>query len=189
MTQNPNKTTDLVVSRSRTVNIPNSGSVMSGVSICASPNLDILGVKFRQLALLRRPCAWYCFSYLSKNWYVEVDEVCHCGHLCIASLLLCIRSPNPSLSIILRCGALLRNVIFSFSSARCIRGPGFGLIRLYCRCVIDAMLYFVASTYVSVIDCVCCIRLIRTRIIVCSVSFNLLLSEFDIPDLRLQPIH
>ena len=31
-------------------------------------------------------------------------------------------------------------------------------------------------------------RLIRTRIIVCSVSFHLLLSEFNIPDLRLQHI-
>ena len=61
---------------------------------------------------------------------------------------------------------LLLNVIFSFSSARCIRGPGFALIRVSCRCVIDVML----------LHCVLCRRLIRTLIIVYSVSFHLLLS-------------
>ena len=44
-------------------------------------------------------------------------------------------------------------------------------IRFSCRCVIDVML----------LHCVCCTRLIRTLIIVCSVSFHLLLPEFDIP--------
>ena len=44
------------------------------------------------------------------------------------------------LSIVLRCWGLLLNVIFSYSSARCIRWPGFALIRLSCRCVIDVML-------------------------------------------------
>ena len=48
-----------------------------------------------------------------------------------------------------------------------------------CRCDIDVMLLL----------CVCWKRLIRTRIIVCSVSFHLLLSEFNIPELRLQLIH
>ena len=46
MIPNPNKATALVVSRSRTVNHPHGDLVMSGVSIGASPNLDILGVKF-----------------------------------------------------------------------------------------------------------------------------------------------
>ena len=64
---------------------------------------------------------------------------------------------------------LLLNFIFSFWTAGCIRWRGFSLIT--CRCVIDVML----------VHCVCCTRLIRTRIIVCSVSFHLLLSEFDIP--------
>ena len=76
---------------------------------------------------------------------------------------------SQSLSIVLRCGSLLLNVIFSFSSARCIRWPGFALIRFSCRCVIDVML----------LHCVCYTRLIRTRIIVCSVSSHLLLSEYD----------
>ena len=42
---NLNKTKALVVSRSRTVNPPHGDLVLSVVSISASPNLDILGVK------------------------------------------------------------------------------------------------------------------------------------------------
>ena len=78
---------------------------------------------------------------------------------------------SRSLSIVLRCGGPLLNAIFCFSSAMCIRWPGFALIRLSCRCVIDVMF----------LHCVCCKRIIWTRIMVCSVSFHLLLSEFDIP--------
>ena len=66
------------------------------------------------------------------------------------------------------CGGLLLNVIFNFSNAMCIRWPGFALIKLSCRRFIDVML----------LPCDCCSRLIRTRIIVCSLSFHLLLSEF-----------
>ena len=43
---NPNKSKALVVSRSRTVNPPNGDLVLYGVSISASPNLEILFVKF-----------------------------------------------------------------------------------------------------------------------------------------------
>ena len=46
MILNPNKAKDLVGSRSRTVSLPHGDLVLSGVSIRASPNLDILGVKF-----------------------------------------------------------------------------------------------------------------------------------------------
>ena len=78
---------------------------------------------------------------------------------------------SQSLNIVLRCCRLLLNVIFSCSSARYIRWPGFALIRLSYCCVIDVML----------LHCVCCTRLIRIRINVCSVSFHQLLSEFDSP--------
>ena len=47
---------------------------------------------------------------------------------------------SQSLSIVLRCGGLLLNVIVSFSSTRGIQWPGLDLIRLSCRCVIDVML-------------------------------------------------
>ena len=60
----------------------------------------------------------------------------------------------------------------------CIRWPGFALIRDSCRCII----------YVMLLHCVCCIRLIRTRIVVCSVIFHLIVSEFVIPELLLQLI-
>ena len=46
MKLNPNKTMALVVSISRTVNPPNGDLVLSGVSICACPNLDIRDVKY-----------------------------------------------------------------------------------------------------------------------------------------------
>ena len=46
MILNPNKTKAVVVSRSRTVNPPHGDLALSGISICASPNLYILGVKF-----------------------------------------------------------------------------------------------------------------------------------------------
>ena len=68
----------------------------------------------------------------------------------------------------------LLNVTFSFLSHRCIRWPGFVPIGVSCRYVIDVLL----------LGIVCCIRLIRTLIIVCSASFHLLLLEFDLRDLR-----
>ena len=46
MILNPNKIKALVVSRSRTVSPPHGDLVLSGVSIRASANIDILGVKF-----------------------------------------------------------------------------------------------------------------------------------------------
>ena len=46
MILNPNKTNAFVLSRSRTVNLPDGDLDLSGVSIRTSPNLDILGVKF-----------------------------------------------------------------------------------------------------------------------------------------------
>ena len=46
MILNPNKTTALMVGRSSTVNLPHGDMALTGVSICASHNLDTLGVKF-----------------------------------------------------------------------------------------------------------------------------------------------
>ena len=45
MIVNPNKTKALVISRFKTVNPPYGDLVLSGVSICASHNLDILDMK------------------------------------------------------------------------------------------------------------------------------------------------
>ena len=38
---------------------------------------------------------WYCLPCLSENWYFEAGETIICWHLCVASLLFCICSPNP----------------------------------------------------------------------------------------------
>ena len=167
MILNPNKTKALVVSRSRTVNSPHGDLVLSGVSNFASPNLDIIGVNLTAGSPSKTMCVSSPVSL--KELVFWGCEACLCGYLCVSSLLL--HSFFQSLSIVLRCEGLQLNVIFSVSSARCIRWPCFALIRLSGRCVIDVMLR----------QSVCCTKLILTRIIVCSVSFYLLLSEFDIP--------
>ena len=46
MILNPNRTKALIFSRSTTVNSPHGSFVLSGVSIRASLNLDIIGLKF-----------------------------------------------------------------------------------------------------------------------------------------------
>ena len=49
---------------------------------------DVLMIR---LLNIRRPCAWYRLSCLSKNWYFEIGDAC----LCVASLQQCICSSNP----------------------------------------------------------------------------------------------
>ena len=98
MIQNPYKTEDLVVNRSRTVSPPSGYLVLSEVSIRASPNLDILGVKFDS-KLIRRLCAWYCFR--SENLHIEVDETYICEHLCYFVAILNLFS--QCMSIVIRC--------------------------------------------------------------------------------------
>ena len=100
-----------------------------------------------------------------------------CGHLHVTSFLFYIYSPNLW-TLFSGVGQLL-NVTFSFMRARCIRWPGYVLIRVSCRCVIDVMLMGWA----------CCTRLIWTLIAVCLASFYLLLLEFDILELQPHLIH
>ena len=113
MILNPNKTKALVVSISRTVNPPHGDMVLSGVSIYTRPNLDTLLVKFdsrltfedqfsQRIGILR----------LVMGAFVDTSVLPRCYYTHLFS---------QSSSIVLRCGGLLLNVIFSFSSARCIR--------------------------------------------------------------------
>ena len=88
MILNPKKTKAMVVRRPRAVN---PWSCLGFPFALA--NLDILGVKFGSSSPLKT-CTRYCLSCLSKNSYFEVGEVCLSGHLCVASLLLCICSLN-----------------------------------------------------------------------------------------------
>ena len=164
---NSNKIKVLVVSRSRTVNPPHGDMVFSAVSNCASPNLDILGVKFDSRLtfedhvrdIVSRVSQRIGILRLVKRVFMDSSVLLRCYYAFVL---------HQSLIIVLQYGGLLLNVIFSFSSARCIRLPWFAMIRLSSRCVI----------YVMLLHCVCCTKLIRTRIFVCSVSLHLLLSEF-----------
>ena len=88
---------------------------------------------------------------LVKHVFVDTSVLLRCYYAFVL----------PILEYVLQCWGQLLNVIFSFSSAWCIRWPGFALIRLSCRCVIDVIL----------LHCVCCRRLIRPTIIVCLESF------------------
>ena len=139
------------------------------------PNHDILGVKFDS-RLTFEDHMRCIVSHVSQSIGVRGLWSVSCGQCCVASWLLCICSSNPWIFFPVWGSAAECHI--SYSSARCIRWPGFALTRLSC-CDIDVML----------LHCVCCTRLIRTRIIVCSVSFHLLLSEFHIPERRLQLIH
>ena len=160
-----------------TVNYPHGDLVLSGVSICASPNLDILGMKFdTDCRMLEVRIAWYCFSRLSEKLYFMVVNRVVVDHLCyfVATKHLF----SQYWRIVLRSGEQLLHAIVSFSSVRCIRWPGFALIKISCYCVIHLMF----------LDFVCWTRLIQTRIIVYSVSCHLHLPEFDIPEF-MQLIH
>ena len=70
------------------------------------------------------------------------------------------------------CFVATANLFFQLS-VRCTQWPGFALIRFSCRCDIGVML----------LHCVCCTRLIRTWMIVCSVSFHVLFQAhaFELP--------
>ena len=83
MILNTNKTTALVVSRSRTVNPPHGDFVLFGVSICASHNLDILGVKFDSRLtfedhvsdIVSRVAQRICILRLVKRVFVDTSVV------------------------------------------------------------------------------------------------------------------
>ena len=131
---NPNKTKPLVYSRTITVNHPHGNLVLSWVLICAILNLDIFGVKFDR-RLIFEDHARGIVSHVSQRIGILRLVKRFLVDTCVAAMNLF----SQSLNIVLRCGDLLLNVIFSFSSTRCIRWPGFALVRISCRYVIDVM--------------------------------------------------
>ena len=151
MILNPHKTKALVISIPRTVNPPHGDMVLTGNSICASPNLDILVVKLDSRLTFEhhKRGIVFCVSQiigilrLVKSVFVDTSVLVRCYY---ALVLLILEYYPPVFS-----GSPL-NIIVSFSSARCIQWPGFALIRVSCRCVIDIMM----------LHCVSCTRLIRT---------------------------
>ena len=144
MVLNPNKTKALVVSRSRDYEPYPWDLVLSGVQfVLAQPRHSWCEVL--QQTHLRRSCGFYCLPWISNNWYFEVGEACLCGYLCCFVVTMHLFS--QSLSIVLWCRSLLMSVIFCFSSARCIRWPGFALIKLSCRYMINVMLLQLCMLY------------------------------------------
>ena len=121
MILNPNNTWSLVVSRSRTVSPPRGDLVLSGVSIRARPNIDILGVKFDRKftfedhvrgIVSRVPQRIYIF-WLVKRIFVDTLMLLRCYFAFVLPIL-------EYCSAV--CGQLL-NVTFSFLNARCILWP------------------------------------------------------------------
>ena len=86
MILNNNKTKALVFSRSRTVNPPHGDLALSGVSISASPNLDILGVKFDSWltfedhvrGIVSRVSQRICILRLVKRVFVDTSVLLRC---------------------------------------------------------------------------------------------------------------
>ena len=100
------------------------------------------------------------------------------GHLCFLRCYYAHVLPNTS--IVLRCGYLLLDVIFSFSTAWCIWWP--------CRLCPDQT--FLSLCHRRHVAALCMLSKVNSKSrIVCSVSFYLLLSEFDILELQQQLIH
>ena len=90
-----NKTMALVVSRSRTVNSPHGDLVLSAVSNCASPNIDILGVKFDSRLTFedhvrgivsRVVQIIYILRLVKRVWWIP---------MCCFVAIVCICSSNP----------------------------------------------------------------------------------------------
>ena len=86
MILNLNKIKALVVSRSRTMSHPHGDLVLSGVSIRASPNLDILGVKFDSKltfedyvrGIISRVSQIICILRLVKRIFVGTSVLLRC---------------------------------------------------------------------------------------------------------------
>ena len=120
MILNPIKVKALVLSRSRTMNHPHGDLVLSGVSICASLNLDILGVKFLTASPPSNAMCVVLFLMFQRIGILMLVKCVLSTPLCyfVATMPLL----SQSLSIVLRCGGPQLNVIFSFSSASVFGG-------------------------------------------------------------------
>ena len=141
-----------MVSRSKTVNPPNGDLVLSGVSIYASPYLDILGMKFD-----------------SRHVIVDTSVLLRCYNAFILTIL---EYCSPVWGV-------ARGMSSSASRAPGVFGGRLCLDQTFlslCHRQHVAGLFMVYTVYSNSNHCF-------------SVSFHLLLQEFDITELRLQLIH
>ena len=117
--------------------------VLSGVSICASPNLDIHGVKSNCKPTFENQVRGrYCVLCLPDNYILRLVTP-----IFVDTSLLLRNLFSQSSSIVLRWEDQMQTVTFRFSSAGCVRWPGFALM-VCSRLVIDVILLDCASTKV-----------------------------------------
>ena len=90
MILNPNITKAFVLSRSGTVSPPHGDMVLSVVSVRASPNFDILGVKFACKLTFKDHVCGIVSPCPSENWYFKIGETYICLHHYVSLLLFCI---------------------------------------------------------------------------------------------------
>ena len=175
MLLNLNKTMALVVGRFRAVNPPHGDLVLCGVSICASPNLDILGVKFDSRLTLNH-LRGIVFSVsqtigilgLVKHVFVDTSVFLRCYYTFVISILeYCSLVWGSAAECHLQ---LLERQVYSVARL-C---PDKTFLSLCHRCHVAAL---------------CMFYNVNSNSDYCSVSFHLLLSEFNIPELRLQLIY
>ena len=146
---NPNKTNALVVCRSRTASPPHGDLVLSGVSIWASPNLDIFGLTFDSKltfedhmyvrGIVSSFSQRSCILGLVNHALVDTSVILRCYYAFVLPIL---EFYSPVQASAVWCHQLLERQVYS-------------LVRLcpyqtFCRCVINVML----------LDSVCCERLI-----------------------------
>ena len=172
MILNPNKTKALVISRFRIVSPPHGNLVLSGVSIRASPNHDILGVKFDSKLTFEYHVRGIVFRVsqkigilrLVKRIFVDTSVLLRCYFAFVLPVLRCgvscWMSPSAPWTPGVLGGQLCPNQSFL---SLCHRRREAGL----------SMLYKINSNSNHCL----------------SASFYLLLLEFDIPELQPQLIH
>ena len=135
MILNTYKTKTLVVSSSRTVNTQHGDLVVSGVSICTIPNLNILGVKFDSRLTFEDHVRSIisCVSQrtgilrLSKHVFVDTSVLLRCYYAFVLQIL---EYGSPVCGSAAECHLkLLERQVYSVAS--------FVPIRVSCHCVID----------------------------------------------------
>ena len=95
MILNPNKTKALVVSRPFTVNTSHDDLVLSGIFICTSPNLDVLGVKFDNRLIFENHVRGIVFRFsprisifrLVKRVFMDTSELLRCYYAFVLQIL------------------------------------------------------------------------------------------------------
>ena len=169
----------LVVCRSRTVNNPHGNLLFSGVSIQAKPNLTIPTSSLTESSSLKT--MWVVYIVFRASQRIGILRLVTrylWTPLCyfVAILHCC---PNPWVLVFGVGVSCWMSPSASWAPARCIRWPGFVLIRVSCRCVIDVML----------LSWISCTRSIQTLITVFFASLHLLPLKIDILELRPQRNH